>query len=82
MWKHHKRWFDKSISLCFFKGGLFGAGYDHSWGDGAATMNVYEQVILREGKIGYQAGKIKVTLKLFLASQLGLRGCHTLILIK
>ena len=45
-------------------------------------MNVYEQVILREGKIGYQAGKIKVTLKLFLTPQLGLRGCHTLIFFK
>ena len=54
------RWFDKSVSLCFFKGGLFGAGYDHSWGDGAATMNIYEQAILREQKIGYDAGKIKV----------------------
>ena len=29
-------------------------------------MNVYEQVILREGKIGYQAGKIKVNFILFL----------------
>ena len=48
-----KRWFDKSVSLIAFKNGAFGAGYDHSWGDGAVTMNVYEKVLNYEQKIGY-----------------------------
>ena len=38
-------------------------------------MNVYEQVILHEGKIGYQAGKIKVNFILFL--NLEIWGWHT-----
>lgn len=48
-----KKWFDKSVSLAIFKNGLFGAGYDHSWGDGAVTMNIYEKVIQCEATIGY-----------------------------
>ena len=48
-----KRWFDKSASLVVFQNGAFGAGYDHSWGDGAVTMNVYEKVIERERSEGY-----------------------------
>ena len=55
-----KRWFDKSVSLTIFGNGAFGAGYDHSWGDGAVTMNAYEKAIQSEQNIGYdENGKIK-----------------------
>ena len=43
-----QRWFDKSITLHFITNGYFGAGYDHTWGDGLATMYAYDFAIKRE----------------------------------
>jgi len=43
-----QRWFDKSITLHFVTNGYFGAGYDHTWGDGLATMYAYDFAIKRE----------------------------------
>ena len=45
-----QRWFDKSISLHFFKNGYFGAGYDHTWGDGLAASYAYDFAMNREIK--------------------------------
>ena len=45
-----QRWFDKSISLHFFKNGYFGAGYDHTWGDGLAVSYAYDYAMNREIK--------------------------------
>ena len=54
-----KRWFDKSVSFVIFENGTFGAGYDHSWGDGAVTMRFYEDFLRYEDRTGYINGKIK-----------------------
>ena len=45
-----QRWFDKSISLHFFKNGYFGAGYDHTWGDGLVVSYAYDYAMNREIK--------------------------------
>ena len=65
-----QRWFDKSITLHFITNGYFGAGYDHTWGDGLATMYAYDFAVKREmdticydqqlGKIANVKTRVKV----------------------
>ena len=45
-----QRWFDKSITLHFFKNGYFGASCDHTWGDGLAKLYAYDFAMDREIK--------------------------------